>query len=213
MDMLVALAAGLAAGLGLAAPLGAIGVLLIREGLAVGVRAGAAAAAGVAIVDALYCTLAVVAGAVAAPIIASWGGIPSIVGGLVLLAIGLRGVHRSWFARETADTVPDLIAPRCRPRRFMLFVGLTAINPMTLLYFAAVTVAVGSALTTVPASVAFVVGVAAASFCWQLALVAVGAVLRTRITARVQRLLSVAGFCLVMALGAFAIVSAIVTER
>jgi len=213
MEIVVALAAGLAAGLGLAAPLGAIGVLLIREGLAVGVREGAAAAAGVAIVDALYCTLAVVAGTVAAPIIVSWGRIPAIVGGVVLLVMGVRGVHLSWNVREATDASPGAIVPRSRPRRFMLFVGLTAINPMTLLYFAAVTVAVGSALATVPASVAFIVGVAAASFCWQLGLVAVGAVLRTRITARVQRLLSVAGFCLVMALGAFAIVSAIVTER
>ena len=213
MEMVVALATGLAAGLGLAAPLGAIGVLLIREGLAVGVRAGAAAAAGVAIVDAVYCALAVVAGAVVAPIIASWGSIPSIVGGVVLLVIGVRGVHRSWTIREPTDAPSGAIVPRSRPRRFMMFVGLTAINPMTLLYFAAVTVAVGSALTTVPASAAFIAGVAVASFAWQLGLVAVGAVLRTRITARAQRLLSVAGFCLVMALGVVALVSAIVSGR
>lgn len=212
MDILVALSSGIAAGLGLAAPLGAIGVLLIREGLGRGFRAGSVAAAGVAFVDAIYCVIAVTLGALAAPIIASWGGIPSIVGGAVLILIGVRGVRSSWAKGEDAAVTFGGAASSSRLRRFLLFVGLTAINPATLLYFAAVTAALGAALTALPASAAFVAGVAGASLCWQLGLVAVGAVLTTRISARTQRMLSVAGFCMVIALGVVAGVAAIVAR-
>lgn len=211
MEMVVAFAGGIVAGLGLAAPLGAIGVLLIREGLGVGFRAGSAAAAGVALVDAVYCVLAVLAGALAAPAIASWGSIPSIVGGAVLVVIGVRGVWRSRTLEAGTDAASGTAAVRTPWRRFLLFVGLTAINPATLLYFAAVTVALGSALTSIPASAAFVGGVAVASLGWQLGLVAVGAVLRTRITPRAQRMLSIVGFCMVIALGVAAAVGAIVS--
>lgn len=212
MDLLVAFFSGTAAGLGLAAPLGAIGVLLIREGLGAGFRAGSVAAAGVAFVDAVYCIIAVTVGVLAAPIIESWGAIPSIVGGAVLVVIGARGVRSSLVSREVSEAIPGLASSLSLWRRFAMFVGLTAINPATLLYFAAVTVALGSALASVSASVAFVAGVAGASFCWQLGLVATGAVLKTRITPRGQRLLSVAGFCMIISLGVVTGVAAVVAH-
>jgi len=201
MDIVTALISGIAAGLGLVAPLGAIGVLLIREGIAVGLKSGAAAAVGVALVDAIYCLTAVTAGAVTAPIIASWGSFPSIIGGVVLIFLGARGVVKALAASGTPVSGGANTAAPSAWRRFLVFIGLTAINPATLLYFAAVTVALSSQLSTVPASVAFIVGVAGASLCWQFGLIAVGAMLKTRITAHVQRLLSVAGFSIVMALG------------
>ena len=209
MDIVTALISGITAGLGLAAPLGAIGVLLIREGVAAGLKSGAAAAAGVALVDAIYCLAAVTAGALVAPIIASWGSIPSIIGGTVLTLLGTRGVAKALAA-------PDILvsgrahatAPSAR-RRFLLFIGLTAINPATLLYFAAVTVALGSRLSAIPASAAFIAGVAGASFCWQFGLIAVGAMLKTRITPLTQRVLSVAGFSVVIALGIASILVAV----
>lgn len=213
MDNLVALASGLAAGLGLAAPLGVVGVLLIREGLERGLRAGAPAAAGVAFVDALYCVIAVLAGAVVAPVVSSWGSIPSLVGGVVLVLIGVHGAVRSWREGDASAADAVTFASRTGPRRFLLFVGLTAINPATLLYFAAVTVALGAALTNLAAASAFVIGVAAASFCWQLGLVVVGTLLRTRITRRAQRLLSLGGFSMVIALGIAAIVAAALSHR
>ena len=209
MDIVTALISGIAAGLGLVAPLGAIGVLLIREGIAVGLKSGAAAAVGVALVDAIYCLAAVTAGAVTAPIIASWGSVPSIIGGAVLIFLGARGVVKALAASGTPVSGGAHAAAPSASRRFLLFIGLTATNPATLLYFAAVTVALGSQLSTVPASVAFIVGVAGASLCWQFGLIAVGAMLKTRITAHVQRLLSVAGFSIVIALGIASILVAV----
>ncbi|WP_328621567.1 LysE family transporter [Streptomyces sp. NBC_00354] len=58
---------------------------------------------------------------------------------------------------------------------FGRFVGLTAVNPTTALYFAALTTAQASTLTTPTTAAAFLIGVAAASLLWQQTLVALGA--------------------------------------
>ena len=52
-------AAGVAAGLGIALPLGAIGVLIVREGVERGIRAASVAALAVATVDFGYALVAV----------------------------------------------------------------------------------------------------------------------------------------------------------
>ena len=65
--MVSSLVAGIAAGLAVAVPIGAIGILIIEAGLRRGFRAAAAAGAGAATVDGLYATTAAVfGGAVAA---------------------------------------------------------------------------------------------------------------------------------------------------
>ncbi|MFE3932810.1 lysine transporter LysE, partial [Streptomyces goshikiensis] len=62
------------------------------------------------------------------------------------------------------------------------YVGLTAVNPTTALYFAALTTAQGAALRAGAAGAAFVTGVALASLLWQQALVALGALAGSRIS-------------------------------
>ncbi|MBT2478288.1 hypothetical protein [Streptomyces sp. ISL-94] len=72
-------------------------------------------------------------------------------------------------------------------RAFGRYVGLTALNPTTALYFAALTTAQGTTLHTGAAGTAFLVGVGAASLLWQQTLVALAALAGSRIpaTARV----------------------------
>ncbi|WP_327413813.1 hypothetical protein [Streptomyces sp. NBC_01233] len=72
-------------------------------------------------------------------------------------------------------------------RAFARYVGLTALNPTTALYFAALTTAQGATLGTGPAGAAFLLGVGAASLLWQQTLVVLGSLAGTRIsdTARV----------------------------
>ncbi|MFE3606345.1 hypothetical protein [Streptomyces goshikiensis] len=66
-------------------------------------------------------------------------------------------------------------------RIFARYVGLTAVNPTTALYFAALTTAQGAALRAGAAGAAFVTGVALVSLLWQQALVALGALAGSRI--------------------------------
>lgn len=209
MDVLTSLGAGILAGLGVAAPLGAIGILLLREGLTAGFRAGAPAAFAVAVVDAAYCALAVLAGAAAGPLLAAWGALPAMAGGTALLLLGLTGAWRTW--RAAARPVPGGTAapPSSNRRRFLLFLTLTAVNPMTLLYFAALAAGLRDLLALPAGPAAFTAGVALGSAGWQLGLVFAGAFLRGRMTASVQRAVSLAGHAAVAALGAAALFTSV----
>lgn len=210
MDIIYAFCWGLLAGIGLAAPLGAIGILLLREGLASGFKEASPAAAAVALMDTSYCAVAVTVGAVVAPVVDSWGTVPMVAGGLALIALGGIGVFKT-FARGRGSLLQAVAPQAARSRKFLLFAGLTAINPATLVYFAALTGGLGGALGSFSASLAFVLGVAVASLSWQLGLVLIGHAFRGRITDRAQRLLNVAGHSLVLALGFAALVAGATT--
>ncbi|MET1016034.1 MAG: LysE family transporter, partial [Leifsonia flava] len=128
---------GLLAGLGVAMPLGAIGILLIREGVTAGFRIAAAGAAAAALVDSAYCVLAVAVGSVAAPWVDTLGPAPQAIAGIVLVWLGVSGLSGSGAASRADDTLSD----RSPIGAFARFTGLTAINPATLVYFFALTAA------------------------------------------------------------------------
>ncbi|HEY9309431.1 MAG TPA: LysE family transporter, partial [Microbacterium sp.] len=214
--------AGVVAGLALAAPLGAIGVLLVQEGILRGLLGGLPSAAAVATVDTLYCAGAVAAGAVLSPVITTWAPWPQIGGGAVLIALGVHGLVKGWrTARRTAAThaahAMDSVAPSTRVHsstpspsttgwaRYALFLGLTAINPATLLYFAAILPGLKETTSSNTAQVGFVVGVALASFAWQALLVALGAGMRHKTGASFRNWTAVIGNSTVAVLGAILI--------
>ena len=207
MNALTALAAGLLGGLGIAVPLGAIAVLLVSEGVNRGFRGGAPGAIAVGLVDTLYCTAAVTVGALAAPVVTSWGRWPALVGGCALVALAVLGVWRSVTRPPSGE---DAGAPGGTGwHRFALFLGLTAINPATLIYFGAITVGMADLFRSPLAAALFVVGVATASVTWQLLVVAAGALLRGRLTARARRVTALIGNVIVAGLGAAMIVAAL----
>lgn len=83
--------AGAAAGLGVAVPVGAVGVLLIQEGMRE--RRGAmAAAAAVATVDLAYAALATALGPLVAEALSGVGAWVRLVSALVLAGIAARGL-------------------------------------------------------------------------------------------------------------------------
>jgi arginine exporter protein ArgO len=193
-----ALGVGIAAGLGVAVPLGAIGVLLLEEGLNRGWRRAVPAATAVACVDVAYCVVAILLGTFAAPAIDQLGFWLEVIGALVLLVVAAMGITRG--LRPSAE--PAFTSPHQLDRsRFALFVGLTAINPATLVYFAAVAATMTQSLRAVSA-VVLVGGVGLASLFWQLLLVAAGAFLGSRANARARRITVLAGNLVVAAFGA-----------
>ena len=199
--------AGLLAGWGIAVPLGAIGLLVVRQGLVGGFRAGAAAAVAVALVDGAYCAVAVTLGAVVSPVIKSWGAAPQVAAGLVLIALGVHGLTRP-RSGPAGGPGPE---PRASPVRvFLTFLGLTALNPATLLYFGLLTAALPAELGVDRAPAVFVAGVVVASFAWQLGLALLGAVGAGHVGARGRAVLSAIGYGLVVGLGAAAVVAALI---
>lgn len=207
MDPLAALGAGAAAGLALAVPLGAIGVLLLHEGASRGLRTGAVAALAVAVVDMLYALAAVSAGALLGPVISSWDPWPRLAGGVALLVLAVGNLVR---ARRPASSNTDAGAAAEPPRsasratalrRFALFFALTAVNPATLVYFAAIAAGLPAVASSVTVAALFVTGIAVASLAWQLLLVAGGALARRCTGARFARLTSLVGNGVVAVMG------------
>ncbi|MEU9302207.1 LysE family transporter [Streptomyces sp. NPDC048269] len=95
-------------------------------------------------------------------------------------AFEARGPARSPGSGTGADARPTGGADPAKA--FARYVGLTALNPTTALYFAALTTAQGATLRTGPAGAAFLLGVGAASLLWQQSLVALGALAGSRIS-------------------------------
>lgn len=207
--------AGVVAGLAVAVPLGGIGVLLLAEGAQRGVRAGLPAAAGVASVDAGYGLAACLFGALATPLVARLSPWPGLLAGLALLLMAVVQGHRALRGSVPGsvpgpDRGPGQAGPRrSAARRYAVFVGLTAINPATLGYFAAVTTALRGLTGQPPTALAFATGVGLASVGWQSALVAVGAVGFRRADPRVSRATGGAAAALVAVLGVVTVVQAL----
>ncbi|HSF26515.1 MAG TPA: LysE family transporter [Actinomycetes bacterium] len=201
MSVTSALLAGIVAGLGVAVPLGAIGVLLLQTGLVAGWRVGAAGALGVALVDLAYAGLVVTAGAAVAEPIARHSTVIRLVGSAVLFvvaAIGLRSVLRPGSA-SSATNVGLAAPPGTAPGAVLArFVGLTALNPLTAVYFAALVAGFSGRFDAI-GRIAFVAGVFAASLAWQLVLITVGATTGHRASPRMRGALGLAGALLVAA--------------
>lgn len=212
--------AGILAGYAIAIPVGAIAALLITLGAQHGARTAAGGALGAATVDGVYATVAVVAGAAVAPLIAlveeplRWISVAVLV--VLAIMIALPGLRR---ARTPATPPPGdadarLAAPapapgtttRTRrttaPRLFLTVGGLTLVNPVTVVYFAAL---VGSSTLAADAGwgarAVFVLAAFAASLSWQLLLTTAGALVGRALTGPVgARVTALLGGALILVL-------------
>jgi threonine/homoserine/homoserine lactone efflux protein len=192
---------GMLAGYGIAIPIGAIAILIIDAALHRGFMAGLMAGAGAATADFLYATLAVVAGAIVAPVLAPFAAPLRITGGAVLIVIAGLGIWRGM----RADSDMARRAPTSHPlRTYLQFVGLTIINPMTVVYFTALvlgtdTLDVRSRITP---GLLFVAGAGLASLSWQSLLALLGSCAGRRLTPRMRLAATVVGNLIVFGLGA-----------
>ncbi len=205
-----ALGAGLLAGLGAVVPLGAVGVMLLHEGASRGWRRAVPAAAGVGTADLLFAILALAAGSVVAPWVSQWGKWPAAVGGVLLVVVAALMIRKALRAGGEGGDGVEPVGGSSRWARFALFFGLTAVNPFPLLYFGAIAVGLGEGLHRLAVATTFAVGVGIASVGWNLVLVALGGVLRSRSTARMQRIVTLVGGAIVAVCGVAVLVTALV---
>jgi arginine exporter protein ArgO len=199
MGMFEALVSGLVAGWGVAIPLGAIGVLLVDLGMRDGFRHAAPAAAAVATADLLYAAVAAAAGTAAATLLAPHEHALKLVAAGVLAAVAIVGLRA---ARRRA-TEARAVVPAAGHRLFARFLGLTAVNPTTVLYFAALIAGLPAiADASASAKVVFVAAVGIASLSWQLTLAGAGAALHHRLPDSSRLYTALAGNAIVLALAA-----------
>ena len=214
--MLEALLAGAIAGYALAIPVGAIAALLITLGARHGARVAAGGAFGAATVDGVYATVAVTAGAVIAPLILQIEEPLRWISVVVLVVLGVV-LARPAFRRRAAPIDAAAIDERDAPgsetgqvgvrrvtawRLFATVSALTLINPVTVVYFAAL---IGSSTIPADATVSeravFVLAAFAASLSWQLLLTTAGSLVGRVLTGPTgTRVTALVGGALVIAL-------------
>ncbi|WP_115787721.1 LysE family transporter [Arthrobacter silvisoli] len=197
-------AAGAVAGLGVAMPLGAIAALLLREGLVNGFRVAAAAAAGVATADLLYCAMATATGALFARTIQDHRGAFLTASGVLIVAIGALQLRRGLKERTGGDPQVERIPAGLA---YLRFVALTGLNPMTLIYFIALGGAVDSRGSSWVGPVVFVASVGLTSLAWQLLLAMTGSVFGRAAGPGLMRIIGGVASLLIIALGGIVLVS------
>ena len=172
-DLLSVVLSGLVTGLAIAVPIGAVGAFLVTLSSRTSFRVGAAGALGIATVDGGYATVAVVAGAAVAAVLEPVTDVLTIASGIVLLVIAvLTAAH----AIGTAGRVRE-VKPMSPAAAFVLFLGITAVNPTTVVYFAAVVLGNQNLVSSATEGVVFVTAAFLASASWQLLLAGGGAAL------------------------------------
>ncbi|MFF4345791.1 LysE family transporter [Streptomyces sp. NPDC001530] len=190
--MTAALVAGLLAGYGIAMPVGAVATYLVSLTARTSLRIGVCAALGVATADGLYALVAALGGSALAaalqPVLLPlrWAS------GLVLAALATRGAvtalrhyrERRLAARSGQD-------PARPARAYLALLGITLLNPTTVIYFAALVLGSRTAEAVRPLEQGvFVLAAFAASASWQLLLAGGGALLGRALTGRRGRLVT-----------------------
>jgi len=165
-----------------------------------------AAAAGAATADLVYATLAVVAGAWLTVVLEPFITPLRLIGGGVLIGFGVRGFISLRSARESIDpeTAHDAVRQPGH-RTYFGVLGLTLLNPATIIYFTALTV--GLPFLAGPAErAAFAIAAGLASLSWQLLLAVFGAGLRRGSGHRIRVATVALGNALIIAMGGLIIV-------
>lgn len=176
--MLEVVLSGLVTGWAIAIPIGAVGAFLVTLTARTSWRVGSAAALGIATVDGLYAALAVVAGTALTALLAPVADGLRVASGVVLLAVGALTLLHTLRGHGSA---PDGTA--VRPwSAYTLFFAITAVNPATVVYFAAIVLGNSDLVDTPGQGTVFVLAAFVASASWQLALAAGGTVLGRAVT-------------------------------
>ncbi len=161
--MIAALLIGLGLGASVAAQLGPMSLLAIRSTLRNGVAVGLAIGAGIAVVDTLYAA----AGAAGAGVVLTFEPIrlvAGIVGAVVLVYLGARTLWSAFRIRLGGETGEELATPK---RAFVVALGATASNPLTIASWAAVFAAASTAgAAEGTAVIALLAGVGLGSLAW-----------------------------------------------
>ena len=182
LDLLVTqtwvLVQGAAIGFLVAAAIGPIAMLCIRTTLERGRIAGIAAGMGVAVADTIYAAIGAYGISFVGATLSSGESWLKLVGGIVLIGFGIYLARKQPVTAAEEQEVPKSLAAD-----FLMTLGLTLTNPMTILSFAGLFAGVsglrGFPLSEIPA---LLLGVFAGSAVWWVALAFVIGMIRHRIS-------------------------------
>ncbi|HEU5107072.1 MAG TPA: LysE family transporter, partial [Micromonosporaceae bacterium] len=197
-------------GYGVAVPVGAIAILIIGLTARTSLRVGVGAALGVATADGLYALLAVAGGAALASLIEPIATPMRWLAAAVLLVLAahtaVTAVRHHRDPARAAGTDAGLSTPR---RAYAGLLALTLLNPMTIVYFAALVLGRQAADgLSLAGEALFVTGAFLASASWQLVIAGSGSLVGRLLTGPRGRLATaLASAALIVALAATTILS------
>jgi threonine/homoserine/homoserine lactone efflux protein len=204
---------GLVIGFSVAAPVGPIGVLCIRQTLAKGRLAGLLSGLGAATADAVYGALAALGLGLVSQFLVDQQELLRLVGGLFLCCLGVRVWHAPVQTEPPSEGEIDHGVGR---NRFTGAAGayfstffLTLTNPITILSFAAIFAGLGLAATAPGplAGAALVSGVFVGSAAWWLLLSGLVGFLRHRLPAVALRSINRMSALIILGFGCLALAS------
>ncbi|MGD9741797.1 MAG: LysE family translocator [Dongiaceae bacterium] len=182
---------GILVGLAIAAPVGPTALIIVRRTLTRGWRSGYATGLGAGTADAFYGFVAAFGLTLVGSFLYDHRNWLAFVGGALLCFLGIQ----SWLAHPTEKTVREpsrAIGIGGLVREFVTILMLTLANPMTILSFAAVIVAIGATpgdteqindpLVDYPKMMALVGGVFVGSVAWWFMLVVMSGLARRRLS-------------------------------
>ncbi|WP_031157879.1 LysE family transporter [Streptosporangium roseum] len=209
--MIAALVAGLLAGYGIAMPVGAVATYLVALTARTSLKIGVFAALGVATADGLYALIATIGGSALAHVIEPITLPLQWASALVLIGLAIRSgtTAISQYRKRQTPTRTDE-APLSPARAYIGLLGITMMNPITVIYFAALVLASHSTAASSHLEQAlFVLAAFVASASWQLLLAGGGALLGRVLTGSRGRLITaMASSTLITALAIHLLISA-----
>jgi len=192
---------GLIIGFSIAAPVGPIGVLCIRRTLADGRTSGFLSGLGAATADALYGCVAGFGLTVISGFLVDQRFWIQLIGGIFLLALGIKTLRSVPAERAAAASGTGLAAS------YASTLLLTLTNPMTILSFAGIFAALGVADTggDFSAAALLVLGVFVGSAAWWLLLSGGVGLLREKLSSGVLRWTNRLSGAILLAFGLIAV--------
>jgi threonine/homoserine/homoserine lactone efflux protein len=183
-------------GLGIAMPVGPIGVLVIRRSLTEGRAIGFASGLGAASADAVYGLIATLGLSVISSALSGIQFYTRLIGGAFLLYLAWK-IGRSKPSTRGANTIPSSLTGA-----YVSTLLLTLSNPATILFFFGVVASLGVRGSAWAVILGFFTGSAA----WWLCLSALASALGTRLNTHTLRLVNIASSLVIAGFGVYAIV-------
>jgi threonine/homoserine/homoserine lactone efflux protein len=192
---------GLIIGFSIAAPVGPIGILCIRRTLSEGRVSGFLSGLGAATADALYGCVAGFGLTVISSFLVDQRFWIQLVGGVFLLALGIKTLRSAPAERPATASGTGLVAG------YLSTLFLTLTNPMTIISFAAIFAALGVAETggDLLAAAGLVLGVFIGSAGWWLLLSGGVGLMRERLSAGILRWTNRASGVILVTFGVIAV--------
>jgi threonine/homoserine/homoserine lactone efflux protein len=194
-------------GISIAAPVGPIGLLTIRRTLTGGFRMGIATGLGAATADASNGVIAAFGLTAITTTLVTNVTLIRLVGGVMLLSIGLRGMLH---ARHSSITETAAARRASTLGAYLQTIGLTLSNPLTVISFIGVFAGLGitGGQDDLASAVALVVGVGLGSAAWWFLLCGIISRLRTRLSSGAVSAINLGSSLIITGFGVAALIAA-----